>query len=196
MKRSFNQETYDWDLNKSSILKSPRFQKYDMKNISIPNGVKKIMISYVDKLDHNFKEGIGLYFYSRTPGSGKTTCMCIILKELMRRGFRVYCDSLIEIKTKLKDEFDSKQRSLLESMKNVEVLAIDDIGSETMSNWLDEVFKELLDHRYNMQKPTLFTSNVAMDLLPFSLKSRDRLKEISMTVNFPEQSFRKTLDSI
>lgn len=192
----YNQESYDWDLNKGSILKSPRFSKFTLKNITIPNDIKKTIVSYVENFSANLKEGRGLYLYSRTPGSGKTTVLAILLKHLMEQGYRVYCDSLIEIKTKLKKEFDSEQRTLLESMKNVELLAIDDIGSELMSNWLDEVFKELLDHRYNMQKPIFFTSNVSLDLLPFQEKSKDRLKEVSYVINFQEKSFRKKLDSI
>lgn len=186
-------EDYEWDLNRGNILNAPRFRKYDIKNIHIPKPIKSIMIEYVQEVKKNIEEGIGMYFYSHTPGSGKTTTMVVLLKEIMARGHRVYCDSLIEIKTKLKSEFDSNKKSLLELMKTIEILAIDDIGSETMSNWLDEVFKELLDHRYNMQKPTIFTSNVPIASLHFSAKSKDRIKEVSIPINFPEKSFRKGL---
>lgn len=123
--------------------------------------------------------------------SGKTTILALVLKNIMLKGYRVYCDSLVEIKSKLKKEFDTNEVKLVEFMKNVDVLAIDDIGSEVMSNWLDEVFKELLDHRYNKQKPTLFTSNSQIDFLPFAARSKDRLKEISLLIKFPEKSLRK-----
>lgn len=194
MKRMLNKETYDYDIARSSILSSPRFNKYEFKSSQIPAEIKKKIISYMENIEENFKEGIGLYLYSNTPGSGKTTIMAIVLKDLMQRGYRVYCDSLIETKTKLKKEFDTDQRILLNTMKDIEILAIDDIGSEVMSNWLDETFKELLDHRYNLQKPTIFTSNVLIEHLPFSLKSKDRLKEISIVLKFPEKSLRKALD--
>lgn len=196
MKRRFSQESYDWDLSKGSILNSPRFSKFSIENITIPASIKKVIVAYVENFEENFKEGKGLYLYSNTPGSGKTTVLAILLKHLMKMGYRVYCDSLVEMKSKLKKEFNNDFPQLLESMKSIELLAIDDIGSETMSNWLDEVFKEVLDHRYNMQKPILFTSNVEMSLLPFFNKSKDRLKEVSYTVKFPEKSFRKTLDNI
>ena len=196
MKRFFSQESYDWDINKGTILKSPRFSKFSMDNISIPASIKKKFVDYVKNFEENFKEGRGIYLYSRTPGSGKTTMLAITLKHLMKMGYRVHCDSLIEIKSALKKEFDTENRGMLESMKNIEILAIDDIGSEVMSNWIDEVFKELLDHRYNMQKPTFFTSNVTISQLPFLEKSKDRLIEVSYVVNFKEESFRKGLDSI
>lgn len=189
--RRFSQESFDYDLNKGTILNSPRFNKFEFKTAEIPSDIKKTIISYVENFQENFLNGIGLYFYSNSPGSGKTTILALVLKNIMLKGYRVYCDSLVEIKSKLKKEFDTNEVKLVEFMKNVDVLAIDDIGSEVMSNWLDEVFKELLDHRYNKQKPTLFTSNSQIDFLPFAARSKDRLKEISLLIKFPEKSLRK-----
>lgn len=189
--RRFNQESFDYDLGKGTILNSPRFNKFEFKTAEIPSDIKKTIISYVENFQDNFLNGIGLYFYSNSPGSGKTTILALVLKNIMLKGYRVYCDSLVEIKSKLKKEFDTNEVKLVEFMKNVDVLAIDDIGSEVMSNWLDEVFKELLDHRYNKQKPTLFTSNSQIDFLPFAARSKDRLKEISLLIKFPEKSLRK-----
>lgn len=189
--RRFSQESFDYDLDKGTILNSPRFNKFEFKTAEIPSDIKKTIISYVENFQENFSNGIGLYFYSNSPGSGKTTILALVLKNIMLKGYRVYCDSLVEIKSKLKKEFDTNEVKLVEFMKNVDVLAIDDIGSEVMSNWLDEVFKELLDHRYNKQKPTLFTSNSQIDFLPFAARSKDRLKEISLLIKFPEKSLRK-----
>ena len=109
----------------------------------------------------------------------------------MAQGYRAYFDSFVEIKSNLKKEFDNKEKKIIYLMKNIEILAIDDIGSETMSSWLDETFKEVLDYRYNSLKPIFFTSNVSMKNLPFSFKSKDRLKEISLVLDFPEKSLRK-----
>ena len=114
----------------------------------------------------------------------------------MKQGYRVYCDSFIEIKKSLKSEFKAEKQTFLQILKEKDVLAIDDIGSEVMSDWLEEIFKELLDYRYNLLKPTFFTSNKPIAMLPFAEKSRDRLKEISLVINFPEKSFRKQLESL
>lgn len=189
----FNQESYDYDLSKGTILKSPRFNKFDMPKARLPKELKLKIVNYVDNFQEMFSGGIGLYMHSQTPGSGKTTIMAITLKELMKKGYRVYCDSFIEIKNSLKAEFKSDNQVFLQTLKEKDILAIDDIGSEVMSNWLEEIFKELLDYRYNLLKPTFFTSNKAIDLLPFAEKSKDRLKEISLLIEFPEKSFRKQL---
>lgn len=191
--RMFNQESYDYDMSKGTILKSPRFNKFDMPKARLPKELKLKIVNYVDSFEAMFSGGIGLYMHSQTPGSGKTTIMAIVLKELMKKGYRTYCDSFIEIKNSLKAEFKSDNQVFLQTLKEKDVLAIDDIGSEVMSNWLEEIFKELLDYRYNLLKPTFFTSNKAIDLLPFAEKSKDRLREISLLIEFPEKSFRKQL---
>lgn len=192
--RTFKEETYEYDLSKGTILKSPRFEKFDMPSAKLPKDIKLKAIKYVDNFPKYFEDGIGLYLHSNTPGSGKTTVMAIVLKELMKKGYRVYCDSFIEIKKTLKSEFKAERQTFLQTLKDKDILAIDDVGSEVMSDWLDEVFKEVLDYRYNLLKPTFFTSNRPIDMLPFALKSRDRLKEISLIINFPEQSFRKQFE--
>lgn len=189
----FNQESYDYDLSKGTILRSPRFNKFDMPGSKIDKNLKLSMVTYVNNFEDYFKSGTGLYFYSQTPGSGKTTMMAIVLKELMKKGYRVYCDSFIEIKNTLKAEFKSEKQTFLNTLKDKDIVAIDDIGSEVMSGWLEEVFKELLDYRYNLLKPTFFTSNKSIELLPFAEKSRDRLKEISIVLKFNEKSFRKEI---
>lgn len=191
--RSFSQESFDYDLSKGTILQSPRFNKFDMVGAKLPSELKIQLVKYVDNFEEMYSSGIGLYLHSNKPGSGKTTMLAMVLKELMKKGYRVYCDSFIEIKNSLKAEFKSDNQTFLQVLKDKDVLAIDDIGSEVMSNWLEEIFKELLDYRYNLLKPTFFTSNKTIDLLPFAEKSRDRLKEISYLVEFPEKSFRKQL---
>lgn len=189
--RTFDKKSYDYDIARGIILSSPRFGKYKLKTADIPKRIKADIWNYLENFEVNFKEGYGLYFVSKTPGSGKTTIMTAVLKHLMEKGFRAYFNTFIEIKNELKKEFDIKEKRMLEMMKVVDILAVDDIGSETMSNWLDEVFKEILDYRYNQLKPTFFTSNVLIEHLPFLNKSKDRLKEISIVMEFPEKSLRK-----
>jgi DNA replication protein DnaC len=191
--RKFDEKTYEYDLSKGTILKSPRFNKFDLPNSKLPNALKLSLVSYVNNFEEYYARGVGLYLHSLTPGSGKTTLLAILMKQLMKKGYRVYCDSFIEIKNSLKTEFNTDNKGFLEVLKEKDVLAIDDIGSEVMSNWLDEVFKELLDYRYNLMKPTFFTSNRKISSLPFADKSLDRLKEVSIIVEFPEQSFRKSV---
>lgn len=189
--REFKKESYDYDLARGTILRSPRFNQFTLKDCDISDSIKKTLTYYVKDFNIYFEEGMGIYLHSNSPGSGKTTVMAIILKALMQKGYRVYCDSFIEIKKSLKEEFGKEDQPLIQILKDKDILAIDDIGSEVMSNWLEEVFKEILDYRYNLLKPTFFTSNIPIDSLPFHRRSRDRLIEISLVVPFPEKSFRR-----
>lgn len=61
------------------------------------------------------------------------------------------------------------------------LLAVDDLGAAKTSEWVEEVNFRLINHRYERQMPTLFTSNVAPAMLAESLGERVTSRLIEMT---------------
>jgi DNA replication protein DnaC len=176
----------------SKLLQSKRFKGFDLNNSEISDRIKKNITKYLSNLPDMFKNGYGFYFWSKEPGTGKTTMLTYIVRELVKQGYSVYCESLVEIKKKLKQEFDSKvENPLLDRIKSVDVLSIDDIGSEKGSGWLSEVMKDIIDDRYNNCKVLMLTSNYPMNELPFDDKIKDRLNSMCHPIKFGSKSFRK-----
>jgi len=113
-----------------------------------------------------YKKGMFLY---GSMGSGKTYAMCAIANELAKRGIGcavVYFPELIaEIKASFSTETDGGNRTV-EKLKNVPVLMLDDIGSESVTSWMrDEVLGRILNHRMMHERPTFFTSNFNFEQL-------------------------------
>lgn len=133
----------------------------------------------------------GLFLYGQ-PGVGKTYLMAAITNELTKKGrfvsFVNVPKYLSELKMLFKDgeAFDRKIRS----MKQVDILVLDDIGGESVTAWSrDEILLPLLDERMEKGKITLFTSNYSMSEL------LDRLTVTNNTMREP-MAAKRLLDRI
>ncbi|MBU9721163.1 MULTISPECIES: primosomal protein DnaI [Bacillaceae] len=112
------------------------------------------------------ENGQGLYIYGPF-GVGKTFLMGAIANELAERDIQtmiVYTpDFFRELKNGIQDGSYQKK---LDQVKRSPVLILDDIGAETMSNWVrDDILGTLLQFRMMEKLPTLFTSNYDLDEL-------------------------------
>lgn len=68
--------------------------------------------------------------------------------------------------------------SSIERLKQIDVLMLDDIGGEAVSQWVrDEVLGPILQHRLLDQKITCFTSNVRLKELPKHMTDTDQQAE-------------------
>lgn len=68
---------------------------------------------------------------------------------------------------RVKNTFDSKgdDSDLFEDMKKAEVLVIDDIGVEKVTEWLSEQLFLVINYRYENNLPMLVTSNQSLQYL-------------------------------
>ncbi len=104
----------------------------------------------------------GLYLYGAF-GTGKTYLLSAMANELSKQGKvcgMVYFPELIaEIKAGFNQEGSGAYQKI-EQLKSIDVLMIDDIGSESMTSWMrDEVLGRILNYRMHQDLPTFFTSN-------------------------------------
>jgi len=108
----------------------------------------------------SYKKGLFLY---GSMGTGKTYAICAIANELAKRGIGCAVVYFPELIAKIKEGFnqEAQQSNIsLEKLKNVPVLMLDDIGSESVTSWMrDEILGRILNHRMMHELPTFFTSN-------------------------------------
>lgn len=121
------------------------------------------------------ENGRGLYVHGPF-GVGKTFLMGAIANELAERNYEtmiVYVpDFFRELKAGIGD--GSYQRKF-DEVKQAEILILDDIGAETMTNWVrDDILGALLQFRMMEKLPTLFTSNFDLEELEHHLTVTQR----------------------
>jgi DNA replication protein DnaC len=110
----------------------------------------------------NPEEGKGITLVG-SPQMGKTHLVVGVLKALYRqkrvRGF--FFDTkemLFQLRFYAGSEEDKYGR-MLKFLMRIPVLALDDLGSERLSDWSIEVISLLITYRYNHQLSTLITTN-------------------------------------
>ena len=109
-------------------------------------------------------------------GSGKTHLAAAVANHCIglrvRTFFMVVPDLLDHLRGTFGPNSEVTYDELFEQVRNVPLLILDDLGSQTSSPWAAEKLFQLLNHRFNTQLPTVITTNVPLERLDESLQSR------------------------
>lgn len=171
-----------------SVYRNPESQK---QIITVAKGVKY----WLDNLNKMKNNGIGLYFYSTTKGSGKTRLAASVANELIdKHNQSVKFATSPEIIQEIRRSWDEKTLSeseLMHSLKICEILIIDDFGIELDRQWINDKFYEIINDRYVNKRITIYTSNYPPGRLKYDERIINRLEERSLVLHFPEESVRK-----
>jgi len=96
-------------------------------------------------------------------GGGKTHLAVAALKELIRGGHAgLFCDYrelLKEIQASYNPASESTEMRILEPIRTVEVLVLDDLGASKPSAWVLDIIGLVLNARYNERRVTILTTN-------------------------------------
>lgn len=167
---------------------------------------KRIATNFVKKFDLLQEQGKGLYLFSPTKGSGKTRLAASLLNAVLKvhdseeRRIRAYysstADLLAEIKKTFDKDSDIKTSEIIDSVKNVDLLVLDDIGVEKVGDWVEETFTRILDYRLQNLKVTIFTSNLEIDSLDEKYpqgRISSRIEKMTFPVKMPNEKIRSEL---
>lgn len=159
---------------------------------------KEAVHYWMENISDMQKQGIGLYFYSSTKGSGKTRMVCSLANELIEKHqkqvkFSTSMKILDEIKSTWGKRYspDKTEEQLIDELARADILIIDDFGTETEKDWVNEKYYEIIDGRYTSRKITIFTSNYCISRLNYDERITNRILERSLEIPFPEESVRE-----
>lgn len=159
--------------------------------------VSKIIRAWIDNYPSMNENGKGLYFFSHAKGSGKTRMAAKVAETLIRdKGISAKFATSMQILDAIKATWDGKageEQKLLDDLKRVPVLIIDDFGTEKVRDWMSEKFYSIINDRYLNRKIMIFTSNYRVDELDYDERITNRIKERCYQVSFPEESVRDNI---
>ncbi len=137
----------------------------DTYNLDTPR--RKTAYKCATRFITNPKEETGL-FLSGTFGIGKTYLLACVANELSRRGISVILAYFPDLVREIKNNMTNGERleEIINRLKTIDVLMLDDLGSENLSSWLrDEILGPILNYRYEAHKPVCISSNLSIEEL-------------------------------
>ena len=144
----------------------------NFKDIDITDKKRVKVIKWLKEFCDNYnKNGSfkGLYLHGNF-GCGKTYLISALFNELSKKRISTEIVYYPELLRDIKNDFDT-YGDRIEYLENVDLLLIDDIGAEKVTEWSrDEILGTILQKRMNNYKATFFTSNLNMEELERHLR--------------------------
>lgn len=147
---------------------------------------------YADSfIKHGSIDG-GILFYGGV-GIGKTYASACICNHLMENGKAVLVMNLGLYLIKIKREWAEAENDVLNYVKTCDLLVIDDLGTENVSEFTKEKMFNLIDTRYRANKPMIITTNLTPSEIKEKLGNRiaDRIAGSCLEYEVKGESKRK-----
>lgn len=137
---------------------------HDMASRHVVTAVREL----TDRLDASLDEGRGLWLMGNT-GTGKTTLGMLVAKAALAAGRTVGVYFTPKLLTQIRQTYqatDSEDayEAFFRRLTSVDLLYIDDLGSERHTDWVVEQLYALVNERYETQRSMLVTSNAERDV--------------------------------
>jgi DNA replication protein DnaC len=181
------------------------FQTYlDLPLSDDQQAAARICMAYTRGGELRTKEGKpkrGIYLFGPI-GTGKSGLAAAIANAAMEQAnqgvlYRTAPDLLDYIRSTFKENSTVSYDQVIEQIKRVDLLVLDDFGTETMSPWVAEKLFQIIDFRYRYEMRLIVTSNLDLASLRDHFKADvvgerivDRIREICAVVEVAGKSLR------
>lgn len=185
---------------------SKRGMKRTFESFEINDENKKIFAmakKYTDCWEKHKEAGTGLIFIGKY-GTGKTHLAFAIANSLLIQGVPVIYETFINLMEKLKESYSNNNLDYYEIIRlycECDLLIIDDLGKERLSEWVLEKLFQIINTRYENMLPIIITTNYTEKELVKRLSIGNdgktaeslvsRLNEICLEIDTNFQDYRK-----
>jgi DNA replication protein DnaC len=140
----------------------------DMERDMASRHVVQATRDFTENLDKNLAAGRGLWLMGNT-GTGKTTLGMLVAKAALAAGKTVGVYFTPKLLTRIRQTYQEAESenaydAFFKRVTSVDLLYIDDLGSERHTDWVVEQLYALINERYENERSMLVTSNAETDV--------------------------------
>ena len=167
-------------LKAKSLLLDETIKTATFDNFKIETDEEQQAFEFAKNLAEFYKNGgQGNSFMSGPAGSGKSHLSMAILKSYLESGEKTALFvSYSHVVRLIKDSFNNRdsvytQNNIMSLLTNVDLLVMDDIGSENNSDFSEELLTDVLDGRIS----TIITTNLSSEELRGNVNKKGRYNQ-------------------
>lgn len=189
-----------------TLYENAAFDKLRASSSATYNKAKETCERFVEKSDYCKQNGFGIYLWSKSAGTGKSTLMACTRRALVAKGEKCLMINSTDYLDYVKNDRETVENGVLifnaSIFKRVDILILDDIGtlnlsrgSDNYTSWAESELYSLIEARNRNGLSTLFTSNYSPKDLQtergYDFKLVDRiLSRSSAVIEVTGTSFR------
>lgn len=126
-------------------------------------------------------------------GCGKTHLAAAIANQVVYQGMPVLFLTVPDLLDWLRFSYGSTEsnfESRFDEIRNIDLLVLDDLGTQNTTPWAEEKLYQILNHRYTHRLPTVITTNQALEEIEGRIRSRLKDPELVTVVRILAPDFR------
>jgi DNA replication protein DnaC len=146
----------------------PRFRQRTFENFRVTLANKQaleVALNYAESFEHKLSAGQGLIF-TGTVGTGKTYLAAAITLYLLNQCRSVVFGTVTSLLGRIRQTYDEDaeetERQVIDQLINASLLVIDDLGKEKPTAWVEQMLYEIINARYEANKPLIITTNTSL----------------------------------
>ena len=169
-----------------------RFNSLDSNGRSAnPEAQQKFSQAYQAAIE--YADGpMGWLLFTGAGGSGKTHLLAAIVNRSIERETPAFYISVPDLLDHLRSTFAPSSEisydELFEHVRNIPLLALDDLGAHATTPWAQEKLNQIFNHRFNRQMPTVISLSVPLGQLDEQLRARLEDRSLVMQIILGEQA--------
>ena len=177
-----------------NAMLATRFRKKTLENYVVENDGQREAVLAVKKFIKDFPDQTGLIMLGNY-GTGKNHLACASVIKLIEQGRTGLVITALKAIRRIKDSWKAERLTETEVMRSFlepDVLVLDeiDVRFQTLTELI--YLTEIINDRYEWEKPTILISNMSIPEITESLSERcvDRFRESGRVIVFDWESYR------
>ncbi len=128
-------------------------------------------------------------------GCGKTHLAAAIANQRIEMGHPALFVSTPDLLDHLRATYSPNATTgydeRFEQIRNTPLLILDDLGTQTNSDWAQEKLYQIFNHRYNGRLPTVVTTNLELEAIEIRIRSRMVDPSLVQIIHIAAPDFRR-----
>ncbi len=183
-------------LSNLNVVAGKTFETFELDHPSLSEEQNGILRGAYKRARDYAENPQGWLLFQGNFGSGKTHLAVAIANYNLDRGqsvlFMTVPDLLDHLRSTFAPSSEVEYDELFERVRNIPLLILDDLGTESATSWAQEKLFQLINHRYLHRLSTVITTNVELDKSDPRIRSRLVDRQLTDSVMLPLPDYRRS----